>query len=191
MSDSNQVLPYLDMPLQHASPAVLKAMKRPSNMDWVRSTIDKMRRRMPDLALRTTFIVGYPGETDADLQLLLDFMKEVEFDHLGVFPFSYEPGTYSAVLGDPIPEVEKLARVENVMNLQETISLKKNQLFIGKIIEVLIEGFGDGISVGRSYRDAPEIDGLVLVEDKLAIGEISRVQITGALKHDLIGKAIQ
>ena len=190
MSDSQQVLPYLDMPLQHASPEVLKSMKRPANMEWVHSTINRMRQRMPELALRTTFIVGYPGESDADFQMLVDFIKEVEFDHLGVFPFSFESGTSSAPLGDPIPEAVKLERVEAIMTLQESISLKKNQKLIGKTLEVLVEGFGDGISVGRSYRDAPEIDGLVIVEDKLPVGEISRVQVTGALKHDLLARSL-
>lgn len=190
MSSSRQVLPYLDMPLQHASPDVLKAMKRPANMDWVWSTIRKMRERIPGLALRTTFIAGFPGETEADFRQLMEFIKEVEFDHLGVFPFSFESGTSSAPLGDPIPNEVKLQRVEEIMTLQESISLKKNQSFIGQILDVLVEGFGDGISVGRSYRDAPEIDGLVIVEDKLLEGEISQVQITGALAHDLIGNPI-
>jgi len=190
MSNTPQVLPYLDMPLQHASPQVLRAMKRPSNMEWVHSTIAKMRSRMPDLALRTTFIVGYPGESEADFQLLIDFVREIEFDHLGVFPFSFESGTASAPLGDPIPEEEKLRRREEIMTMQESISLKRNQQQIGKTFDVLIEGYGDGISVGRSYRDAPEIDGLVLVEDKLKIGEINPVQITGALKHDLLGISV-
>jgi ribosomal protein S12 methylthiotransferase len=149
-----------------------------------------MRQRIPGLSLRTTFIVGYPGESNADFQLLVDFIREIEFDHLGVFPFSYESGTSSAPLGDPIPETVKLERVDQLMTLQETISLKKNQQFIGKTLDVLVEGYGDEISVGRSYRDAPEIDGLVIVEDKLPVGVISRVQVTGALKHDLIARAI-
>ena len=190
MSERQQVVPYLDIPLQHASPGILKAMKRPANMDWARSTIEKMRQRIPGLSLRTTFIVGYPGESNADFQLLVDFIREIEFDHLGVFPFSYESGTSSAPLGDPIPETVKLERVDQLMTLQETISLKKNQQFIGKTLDVLVEGYGDEISVGRSYRDAPEIDGLVIVEDKLPVGVISRVQVTGALKHDLIARAI-
>lgn len=190
MSNARQVLPYLDMPLQHASVDILKAMKRPANMDWVRKTIEKMRSRIPGLALRTTFIVGYPGETDADFQLLADFVREIEFDHLGVFPFSYESGTSSAPLGDPIPEEVKQQRVEEIMLLQESISLRKNQRLIGQTLDVLVEGFGDGIAIGRSYRDAPEIDGLVLVEDKLTEGTIVPVQVTGALTHDLVGRSV-
>ncbi len=190
MSDTRQVLPYLDMPLQHASVDVLRAMKRPANMDWVRTTIEKMRKRIPGLALRTTFIAGFPGETEADLQLLADFITEVEFDHLGVFPFSFESGTSSAPLGDPIPDEVKQQRVKEIMLLQESISLKKNQRLIGQTLDVLVEGYGDGLSIGRSYRDAPEIDGMVLVEDKLPEGAIVPVQITGALVHDLLGKPV-
>ncbi len=188
MSEKQQVLPYLDIPLQHASVDVLRAMKRPANMDWVRTTIDKMRTRIPGLALRTTFITGFPGESQADFQILADFIKEVEFDHLGVFPFSYESGTSSAPLGDPIPDEVKQQRVKEIMLLQESISLKKNQRLIGQTMDVLVEGYGDGLSIGRSYRDAPEIDGMVLVEDKLPQGEIVPVQITGALVHDLLGR---
>lgn len=189
MSSSPQLLPYLDMPLQHASVKVLKAMKRPANMDWVRGTIEKMRARIPGLALRTTFISGYPGESDADHQELLDFIRQTAFDHLGVFPFSFESGTASAPLGDTIPEGVKLQRVEEIMRLQEGISLQKNQRFVGRTLDVLVEGRGDGITVGRSYRDAPEIDGLVIVEGEKTVGEIVPVTITGALTHDLTGHA--
>ena len=187
MSSAHQILPYLDMPLQHASVPVLRAMKRPSNMDWVRRTIEKMRARIPDLALRTTFISGYPGETDAHHQELLEFIREMTFDHLGVFPFSFEPGTVSARLGDPVPAEVKLQRVEEIMRLQEQLSLRKNQRFIGSTLDILVEGHGDGISVGRSYRDAPEIDGLVLIDEEVPVGEMIPVTVTGALTHDLSG----
>lgn len=190
LGSSPQLLPYLDMPLQHASVRVLQAMKRPANMNWVRDTISKMREKIPALALRTTFISGYPGEAEEDHQELLDFIQEIGFDHLGVFPFSYESGTTSAPLGDPIPQETKLRRVEEIMRTQEGISLRKNQRFIGRTLDVLVEGYGDGISVGRSYRDAPEIDGLVIIENKVQTGEITPVKITGALTHDLIGHAL-
>lgn len=190
MSSSNQLLPYLDMPLQHAHPAMLKRMKRPSDVDWVQKTITKMRERIPDLALRTTFITGFPGETDAEFQTLLDFIREIEFDHVGVFPYSFELGTTAEPLGDPISCEVKEERVAEIMQLQESISLKRNQRLIGKTLDVLIEGEGDGISVGRSYRDAPEIDGLVIVEDPAEIGKIVPAQITGALTHDLMGKLV-
>jgi len=190
MASHPQMLHYLDIPLQHASIEVLKSMKRPANMEWVRNTLSKMRAAMPDLALRTTFIVGYPGETESQFQMLLDFMEEIKFDHAGAFTFSFEPGTASEPLGDPIPEPIKQERLERLMKLQEKISLGNNQRWIGKKMEILIEGIGDGISVGRSFRDAPEIDGLVLIEDEAEVGSIMPVQITGAMTHDLSARLI-
>lgn len=190
MAKNQQMLHYLDIPLQHADPDVLKNMKRPADMEWVHKTLAKMRTSMPDLALRTTFIVGYPGETEEKFQTLLDFIEEVKFDHVGAFTFSFEPGTSSEPLGDPIPEEIKQTRLERLMKHQEKISLGLNQHWIGKKLDILIEGQGEGISVGRSYRDAPEIDGLVIIEDELEEGEIVPVQITGAMTHDLSGKRI-
>jgi ribosomal protein S12 methylthiotransferase len=187
MAENRQILHYLDIPLQHASPDLLKSMKRPSDMEWVYKTIAKMRNAMPDLALRSTFIVGYPGETEAQFQTLLDFINEMKFDHAGAFTFSFEPGTSSEILGDPIPEDVKQDRLQRLMQFQEKISLNKNQYWIGKTMQVLIEGVGDGLSVGRSYRDAPEIDGLVLIEDQAEVGSIVSVKISGAMTHDLSG----
>jgi ribosomal protein S12 methylthiotransferase len=187
MATRKQVLPYLDMPLQHAHPQTLKRMKRPSNMDWVYKTLGKMRATIPDLAIRTTFIVGYPGETDEEYQALYDFVKEIRFDRVGVFQFSFEPGTTSAPLGDPVPTEVKQERYERLMELQQNISLQVNQSYVGKTLDVLIEGFDNGISVGRSYRDAPEIDGMVFVEGKAKVGEIVPVKITGAMAYDLTG----
>jgi ribosomal protein S12 methylthiotransferase len=182
------VLPYLDIPLQHAHPDTLKRMKRPSNMDWVNRTIEKLRQGNPQIALRTTFIVGYPGETEEEFNTLLNFVKDVKFDRVGVFTFSFEPGTASEPLGDPIPPELKEERYNILMSEQEKISLVKNQGFIGQILPVLIEGTDNGISIGRSYRDAPEIDGLVIVEKKLAVGEIVEVQVTGAMAYDLTAR---
>lgn len=187
MASQQQMLHYMDIPLQHASPDLLKSMKRPSDMDWVHKTIEKMRKAMPDLSLRTTFIVGYPGETEAQFQMLMDFVEEIKFDHMGAFTFSFEPGTSSEPLGDPIPEEVKLDRLDRLMKLQEKISLSKNQAWIGKSLDVLIEGIGDGISVGRSFRDAPEIDGLVLIESETEVGKIVPVAVTSAMTHDLSG----
>ena len=191
MTRSSQVVPYLDMPLQHAHPDMLKRMKRPANMDWVRRTIAELRKRMPDIGLRSTFITGFPGETDEEFNTLLDFLREIEFDKVGVFPYSFEQGTSAEPLGDPIPEQVKLDRVEELMLLQESISLKRNQSLIGKTMDVLVEGEGDGILVGRSYRDAPEIDGLVIVEGTGEVGKLLKVQITSALTHDLIGQPVE
>jgi ribosomal protein S12 methylthiotransferase len=187
MATHKQILPYLDMPLQHAHPDTLRRMKRPANMDWVHRTLEKMRIAMPDLALRTTFIVGYPGETEEEFQTLLDFVEEIRFDRVGTFQFSFEPGTTSEALGDPIPPEVKEERYDRLMTLQQGISLERNQMLVGRTLDVLFEGQGDGISMGRSYRDAPEIDGLVLVEGYAPLGQILPVRITGAKAYDLSG----
>jgi len=187
MAEREQILSYLDMPLQHAHPKTLYRMRRPSNIDWVHRTLAKMRAKIPNLSIRTTFIVGYPGETDEEYQALVDFVEEIRFDRVGTFQFSFEEGTTSAPLGDPVPAAVKQARFEQLMELQQGISMQINQSFVGKTLDVLIEGFDNGISVGRSYRDAPEIDGLVFVEGKLEIGQIIPVNITGAMAYDLTG----
>jgi ribosomal protein S12 methylthiotransferase len=191
MTSQPQLLHYMDIPLQHAHPDVLKRMKRPSDMEWVNRTIAKLRSAMPDLAIRTTFIVGYPGETESEFQTLLDFIDATKFDKVGAFTFSFEPGTASEPLGDSIPEEVKQERLERLMKLQEKISLGRNQAFIGRALDVLIEGSGDGIAVGRSYRDAPEIDGLVIIEEEVESGQIVQVQITGAMTHDLSARVIK
>jgi len=187
MASNPQVLPYLDIPLQHAHPKTLAAMRRPANIDWVRRTITKMRDAMPDLAIRTTFIVGYPGETEVEFNALLDFVDEMRFDRVGTFKFSFEPGTSSEPLGDPVPAEVKQDRYERLMTLQQGISLEKNQAYVGKQLDVLIEGQNEGISIGRSYRDAPEIDGMVIVEGEVPVGEMVAVRITGAMAYDLSG----
>ena len=187
MAAEPKIVPYLDMPLQHAHPMTLRRMRRPANMEWVHNTLQKMRTAMPDLALRTTFIVGYPGETEAEFQTLLDFIQEIRFDRVGAFQFSFEPGTFSEPLGDPIAPEVKQERYERLMELQHGISLEKNQSYVGQTIDVLVEGHGDGLSMGRSYRDAPEIDGLVIIEGHVPIGEMVPVTITGAMPYDLSG----
>jgi ribosomal protein S12 methylthiotransferase len=191
MASSKQVLPYLDMPLQHAHPKTLYRMKRPSNIEWVHKTLGKMRSKISDLSIRTTFIVGYPGETDEEYQALVDFVKEIRFDRVGTFQFSFEPGTTSEPLGDPVPVEVKQARFEQLMELQQGISLQVNQSYVGKTLDVLVEGRDKGISIGRSYRDAPEIDGLVLIEGNAKIGDIVPVRITGAMAYDLTGTLAQ
>jgi len=187
MASRKQILPYLDIPLQHAHPKTLYRMKRPSNIEWVHKTLGKMRTAMPDLSIRTTFIVGYPGETDEEYQVLYDFVEEIRFDRVGTFQFSFEEGTTSAPLGDPVPAPVKQERYERLMELQQGISMQINQSYVGKTLDVLIEGFDNGISVGRSYRDAPEIDGLVFIEGELELGQIVPVHIAGAMAYDLTG----
>lgn len=190
MAEKPQIVPYLDMPLQHAHPMTLRRMRRPANMDWVYNTLGKMRATIPNLALRTTFIVGYPGETEEEFETLLDFVNEIKFDHVGVFPFSFEPGTASEPLGDPIPQEVKEERMQRVMTLQENISLARNQSFVGQTQQILVEGYNDGITVGRAYHDAPEIDGLVFAEGEAEVGDFVSVQITGAMVHDLTGRLL-
>jgi len=187
MATHRQIVPYLDMPLQHAHPATLRRMQRPANIDWVYRTIEKVRAALPGVALRTTFIVGYPGESEQEFQTLYDFVAEMRFDRVGTFQFSFESGTPSEPLGDPVPPEVKQERYDRLMTLQQSISLEKNQALVGQVMDVLVEGQGDGISVGRTYRDAPEIDGVVVIEETAPIGEIVPVRITGALAYDLSG----
>ena len=191
VASSKQILHYLDIPLQHAHPEMLKRMKRPANIEWVHQTIGKMRQAMPDLAIRTTFIVGFPGETDDEYQSLIKFIEEMKFDHVGCFTYSHELGTASALMADDVPASLKQERLEGIMLTQEKISLKKNQAWIGKNLPVLVEGTNDEIVIGRSYRDAPEIDGMVFAEGRAEIGTLVQVQITSAMTHDLMGVVIK
>jgi ribosomal protein S12 methylthiotransferase len=197
MAKHPQILPYLDMPLQHGHRETLKRMRRPAKIEWVYETVGQLRQTIPQLAVRTTFIVGYPGETDEEFDGLMQFVRDLQFDRVGAFQYSHEIGTPSAEQPNPVPDEIKQARWEALMELQQGISLKKNQALVGQTIDVLVEGHGQGededgeaidgvISLGRSYRDAPEIDGYVLVEGQLPIGEIVPVRVTGATTYDLI-----
>jgi ribosomal protein S12 methylthiotransferase len=189
MARHPQVLPYLDLPVQHAHPDVLRRMQRPANVDRTRHAVERLRARMPEMAIRTTFLVGYPGETESEFQALLDFVEDVRFDHVGVFTYSREEGTAAAKLTDDIPHKIKEERRERLMEVHQGISLARNQAVIGESLDVLVEGQDEGLSVGRSYRDAPEVDGLVLVQDELPVGEIVPVRITAGLEYDLIGES--
>ena len=196
MAKHPQVLPYLDIPLQHGHRETLKRMKRPANVEWVYDTIGKLRETIPNLAVRTTFIVGYPGETDEEFEGLMQMVRDLQFDRVGAFKYSYEIGTPSATQPNHVPDEVKQARWEALMELQQGISLAKNQALVGKTIDILVEGHGigededgastgDALSLGRSYRDAPEIDGYVIVEGELPVGEIVPVRVTGATTYDL------
>ncbi len=197
MAKHRQILPYLDIPLQHGHRETLKRMKRPAKVEWVYETIGKLREMMPELAVRTTFIVGYPGETEEEFSALLQMVRDLKFDRVGAFQYSYELGTPSATLANHVDDAVKQERYERLMELQQGISLKKNQALVDKTLDILVEGHGMGedesgedtgtvISLGRSYRDAPEIDGYVLVEGELPVGEIVPVRITGATTYDLL-----
>jgi len=190
MASSSQVLPYLDIPLQHGHRETLKRMRRPANIDWVYRTIEKLRGAMPEIAIRTTFIVGYPGETDEEFEGLVDFVEDLRFDRVGAFQYSFEESTPSATVSWHVDSDVKEARFERLMALQQQISLERNQAQVGKTLDVLIEGQGSGLSIGRSYRDAPEIDGLVIVPGEIAVGEFARIQISGAMTYDLTGQPL-
>jgi ribosomal protein S12 methylthiotransferase len=192
MAAENQLVPYLDIPLQHADPDVLRKMRRPSDVNWVRCTIQKMRARISGLAVRTTFIVGFPNETEESFQTLVDFVNEIGFDHLGVFTYSPEADTESFGLPDIVPQEVKDERKDRLMELQSHISEEKNQSLIGQTLDVLVEGQDEaqGIIVGRSYRDAPEIDGLVVARSSAQTGEITRVKIETAGPYDLFGSQV-
>jgi ribosomal protein S12 methylthiotransferase len=188
MATHPQIVPYLDMPLQHGHPDVLRRMHRPANIEWVYKTVAALRAALPEVAIRTTFIVGYPGETDEEFEALLDFVRDVRFDRVGVFSYSNEPETPAANLPGQIPDALKHERRDLLMEVQQPISLAINQALIGKTLPVLVEGYGDGVSLGRTTRDAPEIDGMVIIEDDLPIGKIVPITITEALPYDLLGK---
>ena len=192
MAEDNHILPYLDIPLQHAHPDTLKRMLRPSDMDSVRKTLEYMRKRMPHIAIRSTFITGFPGETEEEFTALYQFIEAMEFDRVGVFPYYSEKDTPSAKFADDVPEEVKLERQEHLYLLQQEISHDINLRFVGKTLDVLIEGVQeDGMLIGRSYRDAPEIDGLVFVSGDAPLGEIVPVQITGTVgDYDLIGSSL-
>jgi ribosomal protein S12 methylthiotransferase len=183
-----QILPYLDIPLQHAHPDVLRRMRRPADVEAVRWMVERLRAAMPGIAIRTTFLVGFPGESEVEFQTLLDFAAEMAFDRVGVFVYSHEEGTPAAELEDDVPPEVKEERRGRLMEAQQPVSLAKNQALVGQTLDVLIEGRDEGLSVGRSYRDAPEIDGLVLVQADLPMGEIVPVRITAALAYDLVGE---
>ena len=191
MARHPQILPYLDLPLQHAHPDVLRRMRRPADVEEMRWTIARLRAAMPQIAIRTTFIVGFPGETEQAFQALLDFVEDTAFDRVGVFTYSHEEGTPAAVLPDDVALEVKEERRGRLMALQQPISLAKNQALLGQTLDVLIEGVGEDISVGRSYRDAPEVDGMVLVQAESPVGEIVPVRISGALEYDLVGDPVE
>jgi ribosomal protein S12 methylthiotransferase len=186
MAAHPQIIPYLDMPLQHGHPDTLKRMRRPHNVERLLWWIDHYRQTLPNAVLRTTFIVGYPGETEAEFQGLLDFMAAVQFDRVGAFTFSPEPGTPAFDLPRQINEETRHERWDRLMAFQQPISLKRNQQMIGQKLTVLVDGVGDGVSITRSYRDAPEIDGYVVVEKELTPGQMVPVLVTGAMEYDLV-----
>ncbi len=202
MARNPQVARYIDMPLQHAHPEALRRMKRPNDMARVRRLLALLRSAMPDIALRTTFIVGFPGETDEEFKTLLDFLDEARFDNVGMFTYSPEKGTPAAEMPGQVSEKVKMKRYREAMIRQQKISAQKNRRMVGQTVEVLIDGTGtleDGkgrtvpLYAGRTYRQAPEVDGMVFVKPPqggtLEQGAIVKVKITESTEYDLWGKA--
>ncbi len=185
---------YIDMPIQHASDKILKAMGRRTNNAELRNIISKLRKEIPDICLRTTLITGFPGETEEDHQILLNFIDEMEFDRLGVFTYSPEEDTKAASLDNQVDEEVKLCRKDEIMELQQEISMDKSERLVGKEIEVIIEGKAsdEDVYVGRSYMDAPSVDGYVFInsEEELMSGDFAKVRIVKAMEYDLIGDLI-
>jgi len=191
------VLPYLDLPLQHSHPEVLKAMNRPWQADVTGGVLARIREQLPDAVLRTTFIVGYPGETEEHFQHLLEFVAAQQFDHVGVFTFSPEEGTPAAALPNPVPAAVAQERKDRLMALQQPIAAARNAAWVGRIVDVLIEQEhpGTGEMIGRCARFAPEVDGEVRVQPgegglSAAPGTLVPVRITGADTYDLIGTVV-
>jgi ribosomal protein S12 methylthiotransferase len=193
MASLPNVVHYLDMPLQHASVPMLRRMRRPANMVMVRRTLSDLREAMPDIALRTSLIVGFPGESDEEFAELKQFLRDVRFDHVGVFTYSPQENTPAASLEGQLPEKLKRLRRRELMEIQQAISDEKHRALIGTQMNVLIEASttekvrrGAVVSVGRSYRDAPEVDGVVLVRGKFTPGTMLPVRITSAMPYDLV-----
>ncbi|QBZ83343.1 Ribosomal protein S12 methylthiotransferase RimO [Hydrogenovibrio crunogenus] len=182
-----KLLPYLDMPLQHADPDILKAMKRPGNVDKTLERIKKWREQVPDLTIRSTFIVGFPGETEAQFQNLLDFIEEAQLDRVGCFQYSPVEGAVANDLAEPVPDDIKQERFDRFMQLQQQISANKMQAKIGKTIQVLVDEVDEEGAIARSKADAPEIDGMVFIPEghHLNPGDFVEVEVFAADEYDL------
>lgn len=194
MADNHRLLPYLDIPLQHASRAVLKNMKRGGDGQSYIRLIERARNTVPDITLRTTFIVGFPGEGEDEFQELLDFVRHIRFDHVGVFTYSWQEENPGAELGDPVSDDVKSMRRDRVMELQQQITLDRNSALVGKTMEALVAGplaEMELLTEARLQRQAPEIDGRLLINDGTApAGSMVEVEITEAFPYDLVGRIV-
>ena len=190
MRETPNVLPYLDLPLQHSHPEILKSMNRPWQGKVNDEIMYRIKEALPEAVMRTTFIVGFPGETEQHFDHLLQFVKRHQFDHVGVFTFSPEEGTKAYDLSDQVPEEVKQARRNQLMEVQQPLSAMNNQKQVGKVVPVLIEQENPmtGELIGRSPRFAPEVDGLVYVQGSANLGSITSVRITSADVYDLYGE---
>ena len=189
-----KVCHYLDIPIQHGADSVLRRMGRRTSRREISNMIARLREEIPDIALRTTLITGFPGETEEEFQELRDFVEEMKFDRLGVFAYSQEEGTVAAEMDGQVPEEIKNARRDEIMAVQQEIAFGKSEARIGEVLEVMVEGRvpEEGITVARTYMDAPDVDGFVFVETDLDLmsGDFIKARITGARGYDLLGEAL-
>ena len=190
IADCDKVCNYLDMPVQHASDDILKSMKRGLNQEGIRNRISRLRSAVPHIAIRTTLIVGYPGETEAHFNELYNFVDEMKFDRLGAFTYSEEEGTTAEALEDNVSRETKNERKNKIVELQHGISLEKNEAFIGKTMKVLVDQCENNIGVGRTEFDSPEIDNIVQINGKVKKGEFVNVKIEKVNEFELIGKPL-
>ena len=190
IADCDKVCNYLDMPVQHASDDILKSMKRGLNQEGIRNRISRLRSAVPNIAIRTTLIVGYPGEMEAHFNELYNFVDEMQFDRLGAFTYSEEEGTTAEVLEDNVSRETKNERKNKIVELQHGISLEKNEAFVGKTMKVLVDQCENDIGVGRTEFDSPEIDNIVQIKGKVKKGEFVNVKIEKVNEFELIGKPL-
>ncbi|WP_333652744.1 30S ribosomal protein S12 methylthiotransferase RimO [Lacrimispora sp.] len=192
IKEEEKLCSYLDLPIQHASDRILKLMGRRTTKAQLREIVEKLRREIPDIALRTTLISGFPGETQEDHDELVEFVDEMEFERLGVFAYSAEEDTPAAEFPDHVPQEVKEERRDEIMELQQEISLAHSENMIGKTLEVMIEGkvADENAYVGRTYMDGPGVDGMIFVQTgvELMSGDFAKVRVTGAMEYDLIGE---
>ena len=190
LAECDRVCNYLDMPIQHAADELLNSMRRGLGQDGIRDRISRLREAIPEIALRTTLIVGYPGETEEHFNTLRDFVEEIRFDRLGIFTYSEEDGTLAADLDDTVPRQVKDDRKNQLLEIQHGISLDKNESFIGKTLKVLVDESGEDVSVGRTEYDSPEIDNIVHIKGKAVKGTFIDVMIESANEYELLGKIV-
>ena len=191
IAESDKVCNYLDMPIQHAADDILKSMRRDSSQKSIRNRISRLRNAVSEIAIRTTLIVGYPGETEEHFESLKSFIEEIKFDRLGIFTYSEEEGTTAAALEDNVPRTVKDERKNSLQDIQQDISLEKNELFIGKELKVIIDKSTEKVSVGRTEFDSPEIDNIVHVKGKAEVGSFANVKIQEVNEYELIGEIVK
>jgi ribosomal protein S12 methylthiotransferase len=190
IADAKNICNYIDMPIQHASDPILKSMRRGLNSNGIKKRIQLLRDAIPDIKIRTTLIVGYPGETEEDFNNLYSFVEEIQFDRLGIFTYSEEEGTLAEALRDDVSQELKNERKMRLMDLQAEISNEKNQKMIGKTLKVIVDDVGEKHSVGRTEYDSPEVDNIVNINDVLNIGQFYNVKIDSANEFELIGTPV-